>query len=126
MAVSPATPEYRKWSEVPMTFDCSDHPDFVPMLRQYPLIGGPIVMDAKLNRVLINGGTSLIILFLNTFDQMGLSRSLLCPSSTPFHGIVPGAKATLVGQISLPVTFRTPENFCTETIQFEVTNFETT
>jgi hypothetical protein len=109
-----------------MTFDCSDHPDFVPRSRQYPLIGGPIVMDAKLNRVLINGGTSLIILFLNTFDQMGLSRSLLCPSLTPFHGIVPGAKATLVGQISLPVTFRTPENFCTETIQFEVTNLETT
>jgi hypothetical protein len=30
MAVSPATHEYLKWSEVPITFDHSDHPDFVP------------------------------------------------------------------------------------------------
>jgi hypothetical protein len=32
---------------------------------------------------------------------------------------------TPIGQIALPVTFETLENFCTETIQFEVTNFET-
>jgi hypothetical protein len=25
----PATPEYLKWSKVPMTFDRSDHPDFI-------------------------------------------------------------------------------------------------
>jgi hypothetical protein len=30
MAVSPATLVYLKWSEVPITFDHSDHPDFVP------------------------------------------------------------------------------------------------
>jgi hypothetical protein len=57
---------------------------------------------------------------------MGLSRSLLYPSRAPFYGIVPGAAATPIGQISLPVTFRTWENFCTEIIEFEVTDFETT
>jgi hypothetical protein len=56
---------------------------------------------------------------------MGLSRSLLRTSQAPFHGIVPGAVANPVDQISLPVTFETQENFCTETIQFELTNFET-
>jgi hypothetical protein len=56
---------------------------------------------------------------------MGLSRSLLCPSRALFHGIVPGAVATPVSQISLLITFETQENFRTETIQFEVTNFET-
>jgi hypothetical protein len=30
MIVSPATPEYLKWSEVPITFDRGDHPDFNP------------------------------------------------------------------------------------------------
>jgi hypothetical protein len=48
MAVSLATPEYLKWSEVPITFDHSNHPDFVPKLRQYPLIVCPIVKDVKL------------------------------------------------------------------------------
>jgi hypothetical protein len=103
MAISPATLEYLKWSEVPITFDRSDHPDFVPNLGRYPLIVYPIVKDVKLNRVLIDGGISLNILFLETFDQMGLSRSLLCPSRAPFHGIIPGAATTSVNQTTLPV-----------------------
>jgi hypothetical protein len=49
MEVSPTTPEYFKWSEVPITFDRSDHPDFVPKLRWYPLIVCPIVKYVKLS-----------------------------------------------------------------------------
>jgi hypothetical protein len=93
MAVSPFTPEYLKWSKVPITFNRSDHPVFVPKPRRYPLIVCPIIKDVKLNRVLINGGSSLNILFLKTFNQMGLSKSLLCPSRAPFHGIVSSAAA---------------------------------
>jgi hypothetical protein len=94
MAVSPTTPEYLKWSKVPISFDCSDHPDFMPKPGRYPLIVSPIIKNVKLNRVLVDGGSSLSILFLKTFDQMGLSRSLLCPSRDRFHGIVPGAAVT--------------------------------
>jgi hypothetical protein len=47
------------------------------------------------------------ILFLKTFDQMGLSRSILHPSRAPFNRIVRGAAATPVGQITLLVTFGT-------------------
>jgi hypothetical protein len=125
MAVSPTTPEYLKWFKVPIPFDYSEHLDFVPKLRRYPLIVSPIIKDGKLNQVLVDGGSSLNILFLLTFDQMGLSRSILRPSQAPFHGIVPGAAATPIGQISLPITFGTRENFHLETIQFEVANFET-
>jgi hypothetical protein len=57
---------------------------------------------------------------------MGLSRSLLQPSRAPFYGIVPSAAVTPIGQIILPVTFRTRENFYIESIQFEVIDFETT
>jgi hypothetical protein len=49
LAVSPATLEYLKWSEVPITFDHSDHPNFVPKLGRYPLIVNPIVKGVKLN-----------------------------------------------------------------------------
>jgi hypothetical protein len=49
MAISPAIPEYLKWSEVPITFDRIDHPDFVPKPTWYPLIVCPIIMDVKLN-----------------------------------------------------------------------------
>jgi hypothetical protein len=118
------TPEYLKWSEAPITFYCSDHLDFVPKPGWYPLIVSPIVKDVMLNRVLVDGSSSLNILFLKTFNQMGLSKSLLCPSWAPFRGIVPGVAVTHVGQITLPVTFGTQDNFCTEAIQLEVTDFE--
>jgi hypothetical protein len=108
MAVSPPTPEYLKWSEVPISFDRSDHPDFVAKPGWYPFIVSPIIKDVKLNRVLVNGDSSLNILFLKTFDKMGLSRALLRLSQAPFHGIVPGAAVTLVGQITLLVTFWDP------------------
>jgi hypothetical protein len=68
MIVSPTTLEYLKWSEVPITFDHSNHPNFVPKPRWYPLIVSPIVMDVKLNWVLIDDGSSLNILFLKTFN----------------------------------------------------------
>jgi hypothetical protein len=74
MAVSPATPEYLKWSEVPITFDRNDHPDIVPKSGRYPLIVSPIINDVKLNRVLVNGGISL-----NTFDQMELQGPCCAP-----------------------------------------------
>jgi hypothetical protein len=123
--VGPTTPEYLRWSEVPITFDHGDHPDFIAKPGRYPLVVCPIVKDVKLNRVLVDGGSTLNLLFLKTFNQMGLSRSLLDPSWAPFHGIVPGSVATPIGQISLPVTFRTRENFQTENIQFKVADFET-
>jgi hypothetical protein len=73
MVVSPATPEYLKWSEVIITFDRSDHPDFIPKLGRYPLIVSSIIKEVKLNQVLVDGGSTLKIQFLKTFNQMGLS-----------------------------------------------------
>jgi hypothetical protein len=87
MSIGSATPEYLKWSKVPITFDRSNHPDYIKTMDQYTLIVSPIVMDVKLNRVLIDGGSSLSILFLKTFDQMGLPRLALQSYTTPFHGV---------------------------------------
>jgi hypothetical protein len=116
MALSPANLEYLKCFEVPITFDHGDHSDLVPKPGWYPLIVSPIVKGVKLNRVLVDGGSSENILFLKTFDQMGFSRAMVHPSRAPFHGIDPSAAATPVGQITFPVTFETGENFRTENL----------
>jgi hypothetical protein len=64
MAVSLTTPEYLKWSKVRITFDRSDHPEFVPKPGQYPLIVILIIKDVNLNWVIVNEGSCLNILFL--------------------------------------------------------------
>src|SRR6266540_5753962 len=76
-AVHPATPKYLKWSEAPITFSRVDHPDHVPHPGRYPLVLDPIVWMIKLNRVLIDGGSGLNILFAKTLDDMKIPRSEL-------------------------------------------------
>nr|CAE04437.2 OSJNBa0018J19.4 [Oryza sativa Japonica Group] len=54
-----------------------------------------------------------------------IPRTELKPSNAPFHGVIPGLSATPLGQITLPVTFGTRENFRTKNVCFEVADFET-
>ena len=84
----------------------------------------PIVRTFKLNRVLINGGSELNILFAKTLDDMKIQRSKLNQRSSPFHGVTPGTSAIPLRQINLPVTLGYRENFRTENISFEVADFE--
>src|SRR5438552_682656 len=50
-AIMLVTPKYINWSEVPITFDRSDHPDNIPHPGRYPLVLDPIIRTVKLNRV---------------------------------------------------------------------------
>src|SRR5438132_13469433 len=85
-----------------------------------------IVRTIRLNRVLIDGGSGLNILFAKTLDDMQIPCSELKRSRTPFHGVIPGTSATPLGTIRLPVTLGSRENFRTEDISFEVADFEAT
>nr|AAS75250.2 putative polyprotein [Oryza sativa Japonica Group] len=123
-AVQPNTPQYLRWSEIAIKFDRSDHPDRVVHPGRYPLVLDPVVRNVKLQRTLIDGGSALNILFAKTLDDMQIPRMELKPSNAPFHGVIPGLSATPLGQITLPVTFGTRENFRTENVCFEVADFE--
>jgi hypothetical protein len=76
-------------------------------------------------KVLIDGGVGLNIIFANTLRKIGLNfAGLLTPMDVPFYKIVPDKVAMPLGQITLLVTFGTPDNYCTEFIKFEVAHFE--
>jgi hypothetical protein len=62
-------------------------------------------------------------MYIQTFDGLGIARSMLRPSTTPFHGVIPGNQAYPLKRITLPITFSHPSNFCTKRLQFEVVNF---
>jgi len=51
---------------------------------------------------------------------MGYDMASLVSSDQAFYGIIPGARSTLVGRPTLPVTFGTRDNYRTEYVNFEV------
>jgi hypothetical protein len=113
-------PSYLKWSEVPITFDRKDHPDCVPQPGAYPLVVAPLFGSMWVHKVLMDGGSGINMLYASTLDNMGILRSKLRPSTTPFHGVVPGMEALPIGQIDLPITFGMVQIFRTETLTLEV------
>jgi hypothetical protein len=89
---------------------------------RFPLVLKPVVEGSRLNKVLIDGRSSLNILFTMTLKKMKLDiTDMLTKSASPFNGIVPGNTAIPLGSVVLPVTFgETRENYRTEYIKFEV------
>jgi hypothetical protein len=87
----------------------------------------PIVAGSRLNKVLIDGGSGLNVLFTKTLKKMKLDiTDMLTKSASPFYGIFPSNAAIPLGSVVLPVTFgETRENYRTEYIKFEVADFET-
>ena len=71
----------------------------------------------------MDGGSGLNILYVDTLDAMRIPRSELRPTSSPFHGVIPGAQAYPLGQIDLPVMFGDRANFRSEVLTFEVVDF---
>ena len=82
-------PSFLSWSESLITFDQRDHPSHIARPRRYPLVVDPIIRKKRLTKVLMDGGSDLNILYVDTLDAMCIPRSELCPESSPFHGVIP-------------------------------------
>ena len=64
-----------------------------------------IISMKRLIKVLMDGDSSLNIMYAKMLDAMGIDRSRIQPTRAPFHGIVPGKQVVPLGQINLPITF---------------------
>jgi hypothetical protein len=125
-SVKVATPVYLDWSDKPITFDQGDHPDCVPSPGRYPLVIDPIIGNSRLTKVLMDGGSSLNIIYAKTLGLLGVDLSMIRAGAAPFHGIVLGKRVLPLGQLDLPVCFETPSNFRKKTLTFEVVGFRGT
>jgi hypothetical protein len=122
-SVKVAAPVYLDWSDKPITFDQGDHPDRVPSPGKYPLVVDPVIGNVRLTKVLMDGGSSLNIIYAETLGLLQIDLSTIQAGATPFHGIIPGKRVQPLGQLDLPVCFGTPSNFRNETLTFEVVGF---
>jgi hypothetical protein len=104
--------------ETSIIFDASIYPKRMVGVGQLPLLVSLTIINIKLYHDLIDGGAALNLISLVAFKKLQIPMSMLQPSRQ-FSGVgrVP---VILCGCISLPVTFRTPENFHTESVLFDV------
>ena len=75
-----------------------------------------------IDRVFIDGGSNMNIIFASTLQKMLIPRSVWKKSSTVLHGVVPGEAATSLGVIELEVVFGNRRNFAKHVLEFEVLN----
>ena len=96
-AAETAVPSFLSWSESPITFDQRDPPSCVARPGRYPLVVDPIVHKKCLTNVLMDGGSGLNILYVNTLGTMHIPWLELRPMSSPFHSVIPRAQASPLG-----------------------------
>ena len=115
------------WANQPISFGPKDHPDIMPNPGGYNMLLDPtFVTDQEFavtfSRVLIDGGSSINILYKDTTDKLGITEARMNPSRTIFHGIVPRQSCTPIGTVRLDVVFGDKKKFRRESICFEVVN----
>jgi hypothetical protein len=76
-----------------------------------------------LPKTLIDGGSSLNIIFTETLCKMQFDFSKMTACDEPFYGVVPSKAAYPIGRVCLLVTFGIEENFRIEYLTFEVADF---
>ena len=118
--VVPAVPQYMDWADKPITWSKADHPDKMPTPGGYALVLDPTIKSDKLSirfsRCLIDGGSSINIMYKNTLDKLGIREEELLPSQTVFHSIVPGHSQSPMGKIWLDVLFEIGRASCRERV----------
>jgi hypothetical protein len=63
--------EYQCWPESPITFDRMDHSDSIPKPGRFPLIVDPLVRMTRLTKALMDGGSGLNLMYLDTSRGWG-------------------------------------------------------
>jgi hypothetical protein len=60
----------------------------------FPLIVDPLVGTTRLTKALMDGGSGINLMYLDTFEVLGLGPKLLKTSPHQFYRVVPGKQST--------------------------------
>jgi hypothetical protein len=82
-----------------------------------------LVGTTRLTKALMDGGSVLNLMYLNTFEGLGLPRDQLQSSPHLFYRVVLGKQSIPLRWLTMLVTFRDSSNYRTETLAFEVVDF---
>jgi hypothetical protein len=82
-SVAVDTPRYLNWSEQPIQWTREDHPPRVEYPGRCALIVRPKVTDYWLSKTLMDGGSTINILYYDTFRRLGLNQSVVEAPTAP-------------------------------------------
>jgi hypothetical protein len=83
-----------------------------------PLLCTPTINNIAVNCTLIDRGAGLNIISIKIFEKMQVSYHRLMPTR-PFFGVTEGSKMP-IGQVCLPITFGTRDNYMIESLDLDV------
>ena len=72
-SIEPVAPKFNPWSACPITFDHRDHPTSIRHGGSVALVLDPIIDGFHLTRVLMDGGSSLNLIYEDTGRKMGIN-----------------------------------------------------
>ena len=107
-------------AETSITFSQDDHPPAVPRPGHAPLVLDAHIGGYDMDKIFMDGGSSLNVIFVSTLHKMLIPRSVWKKSSTVIHGVVPGEAATSLGVIELEVVFGSRRNFARQALEFDL------
>ena len=84
----------------------------------------PIIDGYHLTHVLMDGGSSLNLIYEDTVRRMGIDPYRISQSNTTFEGVIPGVEAYGRGSVVLEVTFGSPGNSRSEELLFTIAPFQ--
>jgi hypothetical protein len=79
-----ANPKYQNYSHQPITFNRADQWPNILELGHFPLVLDLVIRNVRFEKVLINEGSALDILFRNTLTELGIKPEDLEPYDAPF------------------------------------------
>src|SRR3954464_216844 len=77
-----------------------------------------------MDKIFMDGGSSMNIIIASTLQKMLIPRSVWKKSDTTLSGVVPGETATSLGAIKLEVVFGNRRNFAKRVLEFEVLDWQ--
>ena len=112
------------WSSQTITFDHRDYSASIQHAGWAALVLDPIIDGYHFTRVLMDGGSSLNLIYQNTICEMGIDPTKIFHSHTTFKGVTPGPGAHCTGSLLLKVIFGFPDNFRSEHLTFHIAPFQ--
>src|SRR3954468_10975931 len=111
-------------AETSITFSRYDHPPAVPRPGHAPLVLEAQIGGYGMDKIFMDGGSSMNIIFASTLQKMLIPRSVCKKSDSALSGMIPRETATSLGAIELEVIFGNRRNFAKHVLEFEVLDWQ--